>query len=54
MSCSGRLLGAGSVVGVRFAKVAETFLVTCGCFDPMFIFKVASSITLDLFVNFRY
>jgi hypothetical protein len=30
------LLGVGSVVGVRFAKVAET-LVTCGCFDPVFI-----------------
>jgi hypothetical protein len=31
------LLSVGSVVGVRFAKVAETSLVTCGCFDPVFI-----------------
>ena len=49
-------VSAGSVVGVRFVKVAGTLLVTCGLWmlRSCVYVKVATSITLDLFVNFRY
>lgn len=40
-----------SLVGVKVRRVAETFLVTCGCFDLVCL-RRASGIAVDLFGNF--